>query len=102
MPFLFTKWMQDVFKCPVVIQLTDDEKFFLQKPEEKKDIDDFTRLAYTNAKDIIAAGFDKDRTFIFSDVEYMQHLYPNVCRFQRLLTYNQCKIGLTEAKAYLA
>lgn len=26
-PFLFTKWLQDAFKVPLVIQLTDDEKF---------------------------------------------------------------------------
>ena len=31
-PFHFTKWLQDVFDCPLVIQLTDDEKF-LFKPE---------------------------------------------------------------------
>lgn len=95
MPFLFTKYLQDVFKCPVVIQLTDDEKFFLQKAEDKKDIDEYRKLGYSNAKDIIAAGFDKERTFIFSDVDYMQHMYPNVCRFQRLLTYSQCTLLLT-------
>eukprot|EP00966_Prymnesium_polylepis_P194050 4498508-Prymnesium_polylepis.1 len=25
-PFMFTKWLQDVFKCVLVIQMTDDEK----------------------------------------------------------------------------
>lgn len=25
-PFVFTKWLQDAFKVPLVIQLTDDEK----------------------------------------------------------------------------
>ena len=25
-PFMFTKYLQDAFKCPLVIQLTDDEK----------------------------------------------------------------------------
>lgn len=29
-PFLFTKWLQDVFDCPLVIQLTDDEKFIFK------------------------------------------------------------------------
>lgn len=33
-PFHFTKWLQEVFDCPLVIQLTDDEKF-LFKPELK-------------------------------------------------------------------
>lgn len=26
MPFMFTKWLQDAFNVPLVIQLTDDEK----------------------------------------------------------------------------
>ena len=29
-PFMFTKWLQDVFGCPLVIQLTDDEKFLFK------------------------------------------------------------------------
>ena len=33
-PFHFTKWLQDAFDCPLVIQLTDDEKF-LFKPDLK-------------------------------------------------------------------
>jgi tryptophanyl-tRNA synthetase len=33
-PFHFTKYLQDAFDCPLVIQLTDDEKF-LFKPELK-------------------------------------------------------------------
>lgn len=35
-PFQFTKWLQDTFDCPLVIQLTDDEKF-LFKQELKLD-----------------------------------------------------------------
>jgi len=30
LPFLFTKWLQDTFKVPLVIQITDDEKFFFK------------------------------------------------------------------------
>jgi tryptophanyl-tRNA synthetase len=30
-PFLMTKWLQDVFDCPLVIQLTDDEKFLFKQ-----------------------------------------------------------------------
>lgn len=100
-PFIFTSYLQKVFKCPLVIQLTDDEKFFLQKSDDKKDIEEFRQLAYKNARDIIACGFDKERTFIFSDLDYMGHMYPNVCRFQRLLTYSQCKLILLQAKEFL-
>ena len=42
-PFHFTKWLQDVFDCPLVIQLTDDEKF-LFKSDLK--LEECHRLAY--------------------------------------------------------
>jgi tryptophanyl-tRNA synthetase len=30
-PFHFTKWLQEVFDCPLVIQITDDEKFLFKQ-----------------------------------------------------------------------
>ena len=48
-PFMFTKWLQDVFQCPLVIQLTDDEKFLWKDLQ----LDECHRLGYENAKDII-------------------------------------------------
>lgn len=50
------------------------------------------RLAYENAKDIIACGFDPKKTFIFSDLDYIQHLYPTVLRIQKVTTYNQVSL----------
>jgi hypothetical protein len=47
------------------------------------------RLAYENAKDIIACGFDLKKTFIFSDLNYIQHMYPTVLKIQKLVTYSQ-------------
>ena len=47
--------------------MTDDEKFYFK---EKKELEEYTNLAYENAKDIIACGFNPDKTFIFTDVEY--------------------------------
>ncbi|GKT26786.1 Tryptophan--tRNA ligase, cytoplasmic, partial [Aduncisulcus paluster] len=81
-PFTFTKWLQDVFGCIVVIQLTDDEKFIWKDLE----FHEARRLAWENAKDIIACGFDPDRTFIFRDTDYIHTLYPNVIRIARLTT----------------
>jgi tryptophanyl-tRNA synthetase len=34
-------------------------------------IEETNRIAHENTKDIIACGFDVDKTFIFSDVEYI-------------------------------
>ena len=47
--------------------MTDDEKYLWKDLTE----DQAHALAYENAKDIIACGFDEDKTFIFSDFDYM-------------------------------
>ena len=44
-PFMFTKWLQ-MLQAPLVIQLTDDEKYFVKKLE----LAECHRLAYENAK----------------------------------------------------
>lgn len=61
------RYLQDVFDVPLIIQLTDDEKFLW------KDIglEESNRLAYENIKDIIAVGFDPQKTFIFTDFDYI-------------------------------
>lgn len=88
-PFIFTKWLQDVFDVPLVIELTDDEKF-LFKP--KLTIDDVKRFAKENCKDIIAVGFKPENTFIFSDLEYMNSaFYENVVRTSRQITTSTAK-----------
>ena len=64
----FFRYLQDVFKVPLVIQLSDDEKFSWKK---NLTITECERLARENAKDIIACGFDVERTFIFSNLNYV-------------------------------
>jgi len=59
--------LQDAFKVPLVIQLTDDEKFLWKNMT----ISECKRLARENAKDIIACGFDVERTFIFTNLSYL-------------------------------
>lgn len=73
---------------PFVIQITDDEKYFFK---EGGDLEEFTKMAYENIKDILAVGFDPEKTFIFIDSEYMGYLYPNVCRFQRHINMTTLK-----------
>jgi len=94
-PFMFTKYLQDAFKVPLVIQLTDDEKFLWKG----LNLEESRRLAKENAKDIIACGFDVTRTFIFSDFDYVGGaFYRNVVRIQRTVTMNQVRgiFGFTQ------
>lgn len=45
-------------------------------------------MGISNIKDIIAFGFDPEKTFIFSDVDYIKYLYPNVIRVQKHVNFN--------------
>lgn len=65
-PFMFTKYLQDAFDCNVVIQMSDDEKFYFKDMPFKT----VYELGQQNAKDIIAVGFDPKKTFIFSNHDY--------------------------------
>lgn len=63
------RYLQDVFDVPLVIQMTDDEKFLWKQLS----LEEAHRLTYENAKDIIACGFDVNKTFIFSNLDYMRY-----------------------------
>lgn len=88
-PFEFTKWLQDAFDMPLVIMLTDDEKFLFK---DGLSVEDTIGFAEQNARDIIAIGFDPKKTFIYSDFGYMGgHIYQNSVEFSRLLPTNQVR-----------
>jgi tryptophanyl-tRNA synthetase len=52
---------------PLIIQLTDDEKMLWKDLS----VEEANRLAIENARDIIAMGFDIDKTFIFADFDFI-------------------------------
>lgn len=106
-PFLFTAWLQKAFQCPLVIQMTDDEKFIFKgeytsensgdgtganglDPNRTGDnLDYFANLTTENAKDIIACDFIPEKTFLFSDLDYVGRMYPNIVRIWKAVTVNQ-------------
>ncbi|KAK4451905.1 hypothetical protein QBC34DRAFT_46081 [Podospora aff. communis PSN243] len=88
-PFEFTKWLQDTFDVPLVIMLTDDEKYLFS---EKRTIEEVQGYCNSNAKDIIAIGFDPAKTFIFSDFEFVGGaFYRNIVRLSKHITLNQAR-----------
>ncbi|XP_047472042.1 tryptophan--tRNA ligase, cytoplasmic-like isoform X2 [Penaeus chinensis] len=89
-PFIMTKWLQDVFDVPLIVQLTDDEKYLWKDLK----LEQCNKLAYENTKDIVAMGFDINKTFIFSDVDFIEgsgEFYRNVLKVQKHVTFNQVK-----------
>lgn len=105
------RWLQETFNVPLVIQLTDDEKTLWKDLS----IEQSMKLARENAKDIVAIGFDVNKTFIFSNLDYVglvkwpnwlrtseitilpfSHrkcpaMYQNMIRIQKCVTFNQVK-----------
>jgi tryptophanyl-tRNA synthetase len=80
-PFEFTAWLQQAFNVPLVVQMTDDEKFLWKDLT----LEEAYRLGKENAKDIIACGFDQAKTFIFSDLDYHHHMYPMILKISKLI-----------------
>jgi len=93
-PFLFTKWLQEAFDCPLVIQMTDDEKFLFKGSYDDVKGDNlmhYAGLTTENARDIIACGFKPEKTFLFSDLDYVGRMYPNIVRIWKAVTTNTIK-----------
>lgn len=96
-PFIFTKWLQEVFDVPLVIELTDDEKFLFK---HKLTVEDVKKYARENAKDIVAVGFNPENTFIFSDLQYVGGgFYETIVRVSRQITGSTAKavFGFTDS-----
>jgi len=95
-PWIFTKWLQDTFDVELWFQMTDDEKFYFK---EDISLEKTNLLAYENALDVIAIGFDPKKTFIFSDIELAGVLYKYAAKIAKKITFSMIRatFGLNES-----
>jgi tryptophanyl-tRNA synthetase len=86
-PLQLARWMQETMKCPVIIQLSDDEQYFASDAlaSDSSALPRCYEAARDNARDIVACGFNVEKTFVFSNFEYMPAMYPEVVKLQKLL-----------------
>jgi tryptophanyl-tRNA synthetase len=85
-PLMFTKYLQDAFKVPLVIQLPDVENFMWTNLS----VEESKRLAREIAKDLIACGFDVSRTFIFSAFDsFHGAFYENMVKVAKYVPYSK-------------
>ncbi|KAI3485088.1 hypothetical protein L1887_51762 [Cichorium endivia] len=96
-PFLFTKWLQDVFDCPLVIQLTDDEKFSSRptsRSSRSRTLPSRTRVTSSRA-----ASSSKRRSSSPISTFVGGAFYANIVRISRMITINQSKgtFGFTDS-----
>lgn len=87
MPWIFNKWIQDVFKVPMYFQMTDDEKFLFKDLT----LHDTRDMAYENALDFVALGFDTENTKIILDTENIRTLYPIALKVAKKVTFSTAK-----------
>lgn len=88
MPLKFTKYIQEKFGVKCYIQLTDDEKFLFK---DKLSLEDTKKMAYKNALDIIALGFNKKNTKIIIDTDYAKTLYNHAIKVAKKITFSTAK-----------
>ena len=86
--FMFTKQLQEAFNVKYLIQLTDDEKFLFRDDLSLEDVEKFT---YENALDIIALGFNPEKTKIISNLKYAKTMYREALKVAKKLTYSTAK-----------
>ena len=88
MPWIFTKYLQDKFGSKLLFQLTDDEKFLHSQARTRDEIKHFT---YENILDIIAVGFDPNKTKIIVDTTHIKHLYPIALEIAKRITFSTAR-----------
>ncbi len=87
MPWVFNKWIQDVFDVEMLFQMTDDEKFLFKDLT----LEQTRSMAYENALDFVALGFDPKKTKIILDTENIKTLYPIALKVSKKITFSTAK-----------
>ncbi len=87
-PWIITKWFQDKFGAELWFQITDDEKFLFK---EDLTLETTNKLAYENALDIIAVGFDPKKTKLLVDTDVAGTMYRESIKVAKKLTASTAK-----------
>jgi len=87
-PWLFTKHLQDVFGAKLFFQFTDDEKLML-RPEFNEA--DTWHWVYENSLDLMALGFDPDKTEFIVNLRHPEKVYPLAIQIAKKTTISTIK-----------
>jgi len=95
LPWIFTKWLQDRFDVELWFQFPDEEKFLFKKNLEFEEIE---KCLEDNILDVIAIGFDPERTNFIINTKHASLLYKQACRIAKRITFSMVKssFGLNE------
>ncbi|KAH0792314.1 Tryptophan--tRNA ligase, cytoplasmic [Histomonas meleagridis] len=82
-PFIFNKYLQDALDCFLIVQVTDDEKFIRDKDLSWDTIQKYTE---SNIRDILAQGFNPEKTFIMRESKYFDINVPFLTEMSRCMS----------------
>ncbi len=88
MPWMLTRWLQERFGAKLLFQLTDDEKFLFK---QELTLEDTRRFAYENALDVVALGFEPDKTEIFLNTEFIKSQYRLALKVAKRTTFSTAR-----------
>lgn len=88
LPWLFCKWLQDKFGVEMWFQFPDEEKFLF-----KKDLsfDKTQKYLNENMLDVIALGFDPEKTHFIIDTKHANLMYKEACKVAKKITFSTVK-----------
>lgn len=95
MPWLFTKWLQDVFDVDLWFQFPNEEKFLFK---QELSYEQSQHYLHENMLDVIALGFNPKKTHFLIDTQHASIMYPEACKVAKKITFSMVKssFGLTD------
>jgi tryptophanyl-tRNA synthetase len=88
LPLVFTKWLQERFNAELWFQFTDDEKFLF---DQKLDFPTVDKYLHENMLDIIALGFDPEKTHFLIDTRHAHLMYKEACKVAKKITFSMVR-----------
>jgi len=94
-PWMFTKWLQDKFNVELFFQFPDEEKFLFK---ENLSFADTEKSLYDNMLDVIAVGFNPEKTHFLIDTMHANLMYKEACKVAKKITLSTAKatFGFTD------
>jgi len=95
LPWIFTKWLQDVFDVELWFQFPDEEKFLFK---DNLAFSDTEKYLHENMLDVIALGFNPKKTHFIVDTQHANLMYKPACMVAKKITFSMVKssFGLTD------
>ncbi len=87
-PWLFTKWLQDKFDVDLWFQFPDEEKFLFKRDLTLADTEKYT---YENMLDVIALGFNPEKTHFLIDTKHAGIMFPEAIKVAKLINFSTAK-----------